>query len=131
MYEESIKDIKNDKRFNLIQTPIGLDVVSRKMFRKNDILYVPKKIIKVPNDLKSKYGAFIWHDDFIMSGFGMLLNNGDSGNKNNCLYDKDKGFIASKNIYPNDSIRIDYKMNTDEYPTIPQEIIHLRSTMVV
>lgn len=133
IYKESIKDILSNNNFIISNTDIGIDVKSNKLFNPGDILYIPNKIIKLSNVyLKNKYGAYVWKDNYIISGLGMLLNNKDEENKENCIYNEiTKCFEASKIILPGDSIRIDYEMNTDEYPPIPEEIIHLRSTMVV
>ena len=133
IYKESIEDILGNNNFIICNTDIGLDIKSNKLFNVGDVLYIPNKIIKIKNnDLIDKYGAYIWNDNYIISGFGMLLNNKDEKNSDNCTYNNiTKSFVASKIILPGDSIRIDYKMNTNEYPPIPEEIIHLRSTMVV
>lgn len=133
IYKESIKDILSNNNFIISNTDIGIDVKSNKLFNRGDIIYTPNKIIKLYDVyLINKYGAYVWKDNYIISGLGMLLNNKDEKNKDNCIYDEiTKCFVASKIILPGDSIRIDYKMNTNEYPPIPEEFIHLRSTMVV
>lgn len=133
LYRYSICKILLDSRFEIKNTNLGLDIIANVDIQKGDLLWKPIFIFKViPKNLIKKYAAYIYKDCYIIDGFGMLLNNIDNKHKENCNFDKStKCFIATMFIKRGTPIRWDYNMKTDDYPPIPEEILSLRSTMVV
>lgn len=133
LYLYSIYKILLDSRFSIKNTNLGLDIVANVDIRKGDLLWKPIFIFKIiPKNLIKKYAAYVYKDCYIIDGFGMLLNNIDENHKENCNFDEStKCFISTTSIKQGSSIRWNYNMKTDDYPPIPEEIISLRSTMVV
>ncbi len=133
LYLYSICKILLDPRFDIKNTNLGLDVIANVDIKKGDLLWKPTFIFEIiPKNLIKKYAAYIYKDRYIIDGFGMILNNIDKDHKENCNFDKStKCFISTTSIKQGDSLRWNYNMKTDDYPPIPEEIISLRSTMVV
>ena len=133
LYLYSICKILLDSRFSIRNTNLDLDIIANVDIQKGDLLWKPMFIFKViPKNLIKKYAAYIYKDCYIMDGFGMLLNNIDNEHKENCNFDKStKCFTATTFIKQGTSIRWNYNMKTEDYPPIPEEILSLRSTMVV
>ena len=133
MYVYSINSVLSDSRFNIKNCDIGLDIVANTNFNKGDVLWKPSIILNTSmKHLIKKYAAYVYKDCYIIEGFGMLLNNKDKYNLENCTFnEKEHVFIATTSIKQGESIRMDYHMHTDDYPPIPKEIKSLRSTMVV
>lgn len=80
-------------------------------------------------NLLNKYAAYIWKDHFLISGLGMMLNNGDDKHPVNCRLDEDFNVITTRGIKKGESLRIDYGYK-DNYPPIPQEILNIRKTLL-
>lgn len=133
MYTYSINCILSDKRFSIRNTNIGFDIIANENIKAGDILWSPFLILKVcPKYNIEKYAAYVYNDNYIIDGFGMLLNNKDEYNPENCTFCKEShNFVAITSIKRGESIRMDYRMKTNDYPPIPEEIKSLRSTMVV
>jgi len=133
LYLYSIYKILLDSRFEIKNTNLGLDIIANVDIKKGDLLWKPTFIFEIiPKNLIKKYAAYIYKDRYIIDGFGMILNNIDKDHKENCNFDKStKCFISTTSIKQGDSLRWNYNMKTDDYPPIPEEIISLRSTMVV
>lgn len=133
MYRYSINFILSDIRFKIEKSSIGLDIIANQNFEKGDVLWEPFIILNLySKEIIRKYSSYVYKDYYIIDGFGMLLNNKDRYNNENCTFDENRRvFIATTSIKQGESIRMDYHMNTDEYPPIPEEIKSLRSTMVV
>lgn len=133
LYLYSMCKILLDSRFSIKNTSLGLDIVANVDIQKGDLLWEPIFICKViPKNLIKKYAAYVYRDCYIIDGFGMLLNNIDKNHKENCIFDESTScFIANSFIRQGTSIRWNYNMKTDDYPPIPEEILSLRSTMVV
>lgn len=133
LYLYSICKVLLDSRFSIKNTNLGLDIVANVDIRKGDLLWKPIFIFKViPKNLIEKYAAYVYKDCYIIDGFGMILNNIDNEHKENCDFEESTNrFIATTFIKRGTSIRWNYNMKTNDYPPIPEEIISLRSTMVV
>lgn len=133
MYMYSVNCILSDRRFSIKKTDIGFDVIANEDIKKGDVLWNSLLILKVYSKyIIEKYAAYIYNDYYIIDGFGMLLNNKDEHNKENCTFCKEShNFVATTSIKRGESIRMDYQMKTNDYPPIPKEIKSLRSTMVV
>lgn len=133
MYMYSVNCISSDLRFSIKKTDIGFDVIANEDIKKGDVLWNPFLILKVCSKYNiEKYAAYIYNDNYIIDGFGMLLNNKDEYNTENCTFCKEShNFVAITHIKRGESIRMDYCMKTNDYPPIPEEIKSLRSTMVV
>ena len=133
MYKYSIKFILSDSRFVIKNSSIGLDIIANQDFKKGDVLWKPFIILNIPTKtVIKKYAAYVYKDYYIIDGFGMLLNNKDKDNIENCSFDENKqNFVATTSIKQGDSIRWSYNMKTDDYPPIPEEILSLRSAMVI
>lgn len=133
LYLYSIYKILLDSRFEIKNTNLGLDIIANVDIQKGDLLWEPIFIFRIiPKNLIKKYAAYIYKDCYIIDGFGMLLNNIDKNHKENCIFDKSTNcFIANSFIKRGTPIRWNYNMKTNDYPPIPEEILSLRSTMVV
>lgn len=133
MYVYSVNCISLDRRFSIKKTDIGYDVIANEDIKKGDVLWNSLLILKVYSKYNiEKYAAYIYNDYYIIDGFGMLLNNKDAYNTENCTFcEESHNFVAITSIKRGESIRMDYRMKTNDYPPIPEEIKSLRSTMVV
>lgn len=109
---------------------IGIDVKTTRGLCKGYVLVDTNKrrLYITSNDLLTKYAAYIWHDNYIYPGFGLLLNNSDEKHPANCIFRN--GMIETKRaIEPGEFLRINYYYSKDEYPPIPEEIINIRKNV--
>lgn len=110
---------------------MGIDVKTLRGLWKGYVLVDTNKrrLYITSNDLLNKYAAYIWHDNYIYPGLGLLLNNSDEKNPANCIF-RDGVIETKRAIEPGEFLRIDYCYSKDEYPPIPEEIINIRKELL-
>lgn len=132
MYLESINSVRYHSLLCLrLDESLGIEVVSKCNIEKDTVISQSNIYPLTNHKLVDKYASYVWNDMFVITGLGMLLNNKDKFNSENCDFDwKKEVFRTTTRIEKNTPIRLDYRMKSDGYPPIPKEIINLRNKMI-
>lgn len=115
-------EIRNDSQ-------CGIEIVATEAIPQCKVLCECDIFCILDGGMLNKYAAYIWHDRFIYTGLGMLLNNADNNHPANCELQGNK-IATTRFINAGSSLRIDYGYSSNTYPPIPKEFLDIRKELL-